>query len=272
MSVARTTPYKIYLLIDEYDNFANEVLMAGLPDSRKRYETLIQGEGMLKTVYKVIKGGTEGRGIDRLFITGVSPVVMSDITSGFNIAENIYLEPEFNDLCGFWETEVLETLQQIVIKCQYPPQKVAEALAMIRTFYNGYRFTYDAETMIYNPTLVLYFLKTFQRHCQYPPQILDENLALDRDKISYISQLPNGDQFIVNALNEGEPLAIAELASRFEVKDIRYTVKDTKFMVSLLYYFGLLTLSGQYSPIGKLIFKIPNLSIRQLYAECIQEL
>ena len=78
---------------------------------------------MLKTVYKAIKAGTEGRGIDRLFITGVSPVVMSDITSGFNIAENIYLEPDFNDLCGFWEDEVAKTLRQIAAECQYPPEK-----------------------------------------------------------------------------------------------------------------------------------------------------
>ncbi len=111
LTATEATPYKVYLLVDEYDNFANEVLMAGQADGQRRYETLIKSEGMLKTVFKAIKAGTEGRGIDRLFITGVSPVVMSDITSGFNIAENIYLDSTFNDLCGFWEDEVAQALQ-----------------------------------------------------------------------------------------------------------------------------------------------------------------
>jgi len=100
-AAVKQTPYKLYLLIDEYDNFANEVLMAGLSASRERYEALIYEEGALKAIFKTVKYGTKGLGIDRIFITGVSPVVMSDISSGFNIAENIYLQPDFNDLCGF---------------------------------------------------------------------------------------------------------------------------------------------------------------------------
>ncbi|MCP4112172.1 MAG: AAA family ATPase [Desulfobacteraceae bacterium] len=97
----RQTPHKLLLLIDEYDNFANEVMMGTRDISQDRYKALVYGEGCLKTLFKVVKSATEGSGLDRSFITGVSPVVMSDIT---NIAENVYLKPEFHDLCGFRES------------------------------------------------------------------------------------------------------------------------------------------------------------------------
>jgi hypothetical protein len=107
------TPHKLYLLIDEYDNFANEVLMAGRSGSQDRYESLLYGEGLLKTVFKAVKAAAGGMGLDRVFITGVSPVVLSDMTSGYNVGESIYLKPEFNDLCGFTESEVGAVLEQL---------------------------------------------------------------------------------------------------------------------------------------------------------------
>jgi len=264
------TPYKLYLLIDEYDNFANEVMMAGQSAaSRERYEALIQGEGALKAIFKAVKTGTKIH-IDRIFMTGVSPVVMSDISSGFNIAKNIYLSPKFHDLCGFFEPEIQAALNHIAKECGFSEQQVFEALKLMRTFYNGYRFCYEKKALIYNSTLALYFLKHFQENCQYPRQILDDNLAMDRAKIVYISKLPEGEPLISQALNEQEPLAIAELASRFGVNEILTATKDTPFLASLLYYFGVLTLGGNTLG-GKLIFRIPNLVVRKLYLERIQE-
>jgi hypothetical protein len=97
MAVAQTE-HRLYLLIDEYDNFANEVLMSGQDGGQSRYVALLYGEGLLKTVFKVVKAGAGGLGLDRVFITGVSPIVLSDMTSGYNVGENIYLEDQFNDL------------------------------------------------------------------------------------------------------------------------------------------------------------------------------
>ncbi|MCK5523489.1 MAG: AAA family ATPase [Thiomargarita sp.] len=272
-AAVKRTPYKLYLLIDEYDNFANEVMMAGLSaTSQERYEALIYEEGALKALFKTVKYGTKGLGIDRILITGVSPVVMSDISSGFNIAENIYLQPDFNDLCGFWEAEILAALQKIAKKCGFTKAQVKEMMAMMRAFYNGYSFSYHEKPLIYNSTNSLYFLKHLQKNCQVPRQILDDNLAMDRNKIVYISQLPHGKQVITNALNEQEPLTLDQLASRFGVDEIVKATKDTPFMLSLLYYFGVLTLSGEISLNGELILKIPNLVIRKLYAERIKEL
>ncbi|MDM8529687.1 AAA family ATPase [Anaerolineales bacterium HSG25] len=274
LAAAQVANKKLYLLIDEYDNFANEVLMGGDPQGQQRYEKLVKGEGMLKTIFKAIKDGLEGQGIDRLFITGVSPLVLSDITSGFNIADNISLLPEFNDLCGFWEDEVSQVLEQVGQHCNLSAEQVMEAMHIMKTFYDGYCFRYegDAKGDVYNPTLVLYFLKNFQRYCKYPRKLLDVNLAMDANKITYIAQLPQGEQIVEQALNEANPLTIFQLKDQFGLKEMLKQQHDQTFMVSLLYYFGVITLTSEVTSSNKLTFRIPNLVIRKLYVERIQEM
>lgn len=259
------TPYKIYLLIDEYDNFANEVLMARQQD----YEALLYGEGLLKTVFKAVKAAAGGQGLDRVFITGVSPVVLSDMTSGYNVGENIYLEPAFNDLCGFTEAEIAAVLARLAeAGVAWSP---AEALDAMRTFYNGYRFSDTALESVYNPTLTLYFLKYLANHGHYPRRMLDENLAMDRNKLVYVSRLPHGESVLVKALSSDAALTIPQLAQRFGVQDVLVALKDETFMVSLLYYFGVLTWVG-VTGFNEETFKIPNLVARSLYVERLQEL
>jgi hypothetical protein len=139
------------LLIDEYDNFANEVLMTGRQPVD--YQALLYGEGVLKSLFKAVKAGV-GRGIDRVFITGVSPVVLSDMASGYNVGEDIYLKAAFNDLCGFTEAEIAVVLEQLATEGgDWSP---TEALDLMRTFYNGYCFSQDSDERLYNPTLSLY--------------------------------------------------------------------------------------------------------------------
>ncbi len=261
----KLSPHHLYLFIDEYDNFANEVLTA----SRERYESLLQGEGLLKTIFKAIKAAT-GMGLDRAFITGVSPVVMSDVTSGYNVAENIYFAPELNDLCGFSENEVEDIVGQVARHCGYKQQQADEAMLMMRRFYNGYRFSKDTETLVYNPTLAFYFLKYWYRYCKYPHNMLDDNLAMDRNKIAYIANLPGGEAVIASALDEENLPLVNHLANRFGVADMMTGSKDSVFMASLLYFFGVLTLGGQ-TPLRQLILCIPNLVVRQLYIEQIRE-
>ena len=265
LTAIASTPYKLYLLIDEYDNFANELAMGGQPAGKQRYDALLRGEGALKTLFKAIKGAASGFGLDRVFITGVSPVVLSDLTSGYNVSETITLQPEFNDLCGFHEAEIAVTLRQIAATCGWAEAQADEALGMVRTFYNGYRFTTaTAAERIYNPTLALYFFKHFQRTCSYPENMLDSNLAMDRGKIAYIASLPGGGQVILDAVNGAPVLAVSALADRFGVEDMLTAVKDAPFMASFLYYFGVLTFDGRTSA-GRLILSIPNLVTRKLY-------
>jgi hypothetical protein len=104
LTAVRQTPYRLYLLIDEYDNFANEVMMDHQASDYSRYDALLYGEGSVKDIFKAVKSASSGRGLERVFITGVSPVLFNDMTSGYNVATSIYLEPEFNALCGFLES------------------------------------------------------------------------------------------------------------------------------------------------------------------------
>lgn len=271
MIAARQSGLKLYLLIDEYDNFANEILMAGGEIGRQRYRDLVEGEGLFKTVFKTVKIALSGQSIDRIFITGVSPIVLSDVSSGFNVSGNIYLWPTFNDLCGFTEQEVATALRMVGQQRNLSEAQVAEALLVMRSFYNGYSFCHDLPATIYNPTLALYFLRNLQELNNYPRQMLDSNLAMDRVKLNYIAQLPNGEALVLAALQEDPPVAIQQLADRFGVEEMLQAEHDTTFMASLLYYFGVLTLSNDYTPEGKAILHIPNQVARKLYAERLQE-
>jgi hypothetical protein len=169
-------------------------------------------------------------------------------------------------LCGFTESEIAQLLYKIA------PEKSVEALDTMRTFYNGYCFSEQAENRMYNPTLSLYFLEYLQKKQQYPSIMLDENLSMDRNKLVYISQLPHGEEVLIKALSGGDSVVIPQLARRFGVEDMLTAVKDETFMVSLMYYFGILTLAGRVGAFGKWNLKIPNLVAKQLYVERLQEL
>jgi len=265
LAAIERTPYRLYLLIDEYDHFA-KALIGEQPQGSSRYTELLHAEGVLKMLFKAVKAASSGRGLDRAFISGVLPVTLSDVSSGYNIAVNTFLQPNFQDLCGFCESEVTETLQQVVEACGWPADKTAEALEMMRASCNGYRFSYTAEEPIYNPTLALHFFEALQRERQHPRNLLDGNLAMDRNEIAYVAQLPNGEGVVKQALDGGPPLSVVQLADRFGVEDMLHTVKDRAFMISLLYYSGMLTLAG-YTSLGKLAFRIPNQVVRGLYVE-----
>ena len=129
------TPYRLYLLIDEYDNFANEIVMSGKQFGQSRYEELLQGEGILRTVFKAVKAASAGRGLDRVFITGVSPLVLSDMTSGYNVAENISMLPKLADLCGFTENEIVRALHEEVQELSGNIPEIQKILATMRNFY-----------------------------------------------------------------------------------------------------------------------------------------
>jgi len=265
------TPNKLHLLIDEYDNFANEVMAARL-GGEDRYATLVQGEGILKTVFKAIKSLSSGQGLDKVFITGVSPVVMSDISSGYNVARDISFRPEYHDLCGFHASEVAGVLERIGEECGLAATQVEEARAMMRTFYNGYCFGYggDGSPLVYNPTLALYFFQNYQADCVYPREVLDDNLAMDRNRIEYIARLPHGDELITKALDPTASPLIGQLAKRFGVQDMLTATRDQPFLASLMYYLGVLTIVGS-DPMGRLALTIPNLVIRRLYVERIRD-
>ncbi|MBK5938588.1 AAA family ATPase [Halochromatium roseum] len=264
------SPHPLYLLIDEYDNFANEVLVSR-DRGEERYNALVGGEGAIKTVFKAVKDAAEGGALDRVFITGVSPVVLADITSGYNVAKDITLEPELADLCGFHESEIAVVLDQIIAECGLPAAQAKEALDLMRAFYNGYNFSLTPEGgQIYNPTLALYFFEHLAGSCRYPEEMLDNNLAMDRNRIDYIAQLPHGQSVVTAALDRGDPLRVEKLERRFGVERMLRAPQTERFLASLLYFFGVLTYGG-HGRLRQLQLVIPNLVVRKLYVERIQE-
>jgi len=264
--------HSIYLMIDEYDNFANTVMMLPTLDSRDRYTALVHDEGVLRTFFKMVKSSTGGVMFDRVFITGVSPVVLSDITSGYNIAEDIFFEPEFGDLCGFREHEVEKTLGDIAAGCGLGEEKASEALNMMRTYYNGYNFVPRGRVVVYNPTLCLYFFKQFQKRCAYPRKMLDANLAVDDSKLEYVAGIPGGRELILSLMQKGSEVTVSDIEDRFGLSEMLSDhSKDRTFIASFLYYFGVLTLTGETEKL-QLILKVPNLVIHSLYVQRVQRM
>jgi hypothetical protein len=263
----RMTPYPVYLLIDEYDNFANTVMMGVQRSSEGRYEALVHEEGPLRTFFKAIKSSTSGSMFDRVFITGVSPVVISDITSGYNIAKNVYFEPEYNDLCGFRQAELEDVIKKIVDECGLEKEKIQEAVDMMQTYYNGYTFSYSADEPVYNPTLSIYFLEQFEKSCQYPREMLDDNLAVDESKLEYIAQIPRGSDLLMSLMENDQQVVASRISKRFGIREmLTDKSRDKAFLVSFLYYFGVLTIAGDTEDL-KVILKVPNLVMQGLYVE-----
>ena len=261
----KTTKYKLYLLIDEYDNFANEVMMGQGEINPARYKALLSAESSVKTFFRAVKSASSGKGLERVFITGTSPILMSDMTTAYNVAENIYFKSKFNDLCGFKEAELKAVLHKV------SPEHEKDALIVMTAFYNGYCFSDRNNELIYNPTLALYFLKNLQEDCKFPSQMLDENLAMDLNKLTYLSRLPNGRAILWQALNGTPPLIISLLANRFGIDQMLKTNQSNRFIISILYYLGILTLDGE-TELRQLRFKIPNLVVRKLYVEHLFEM
>jgi len=271
VSSVRMTPYPVYLLIDEYDNFANTVMM-GVQSTEKRYEALVHDEGPLRTFFKAVKSSTSGSMFDRVFITGVSPVVMSDITSGYNIAKNIYFQPKFNNLCGFKENEVRRVIEQIVAECKFGAEKTDEALNLMKTYYDGYLFAFGSDEYIYNPTLCLYFFEQFQEMCSYPREMLDDNLATDESKLEYIAQIPRGRDLLMSLMEKDQQVVASGISKRFGIREmLSDKSRDYTFLVSFLYYFGVLTIAGETEEL-QVILKVPNLVMKSLYVERIQKM
>ena len=271
LSSVKTTFHPVYLLIDEYDNFANTIMM-GVQNEKTRYNALVHDEGILRTLFKAIKSSTSGSMFDRVFITGVSPVVLSDITSGYNIAKNIYFQPKFNDLCGFRENEVRGVIEQIVAECDFGTEKTDEALDLMKTYYNGYLFAFGLNEYIYNPTLCLYFFEQFQEMCSYPREMLDDNLATDESKLEYIAQLSNGQDLLVNLTQKAHEVVVSKVSKRFGIKEmLSDNSKDNTFLTSFLYYFGVLTLAGETDDL-RVKLKVPNMVIQSLYVEKVQQM
>ncbi|WP_342987910.1 MULTISPECIES: AAA family ATPase [Bacteroides] len=251
------TNQRIYLFIDEYDHFTNAILSD--IESLHRYTDETHGEGYLRAFFNKIKAGTYSS-IERCFITGVSPVTMDDLTSGFNIGTNYSLTPEFNEMIGFTEEEVRQMLTYYSTTSPFN-HSVDELIEIMKPWYDNYCFAEECygETTMYNSNMVLYFVKNYIQRGKAPRDMVEDNIRIDYEKLRMLirkdKEFAHDASIIQTLVSEG--YVTGELKKGFPA--INITNPDN--FVSLLYYFGMLTISGTYE--GRTKLTIPNQVVRE---------
>jgi hypothetical protein len=243
----------IYVLIDEYDQFTNELLSFHFSD----FQTIVSKNGYVRKFYEVLKTEAGHGSIARIFMTGVAPVTVDSMTSGFNITTNLSLSLRFHNMMGFTEMEVLDLLKKLEISETDLPQKLTD----LREWYDGYRFNHKAVQHLYNPEMVLYFAEYFQREADYPPEMLAANIATDYQKIAQIFKIGGNEDTALSHLNalleNGE--VSSYLTDKFNVA-MGFGIKD---IWSMLFYTGMTTVKSVFG--NDWTFQMPNYVIKKLY-------
>ena len=251
---------KLYILIDEYDNFANKLLLL----NRSNYQNIISEKtAMFKQFFTTLKAGATGNDapIKRMFITGVTPMTMYDVTSGFNIGENISINPLFHNMVGVTEKELYTMLEYYKIELD------STTLLLLKDWYNHYIFAKDVSESIYNTDMIFYFLKYFIQFKKAPDELIDINVRSDYSKlrdIIYTNKKLNGNFQTLNTLIAGESIALDNLVQDFSALNIS---KEENFK-SLLFYLGLVSIDKANIDIE---LKIPNETIKRIDIDFLKD-
>ena len=258
---ARNCGARLYLIIDEYDNFTNVVLNE---QGDEAYHSLTHASGFYRDVFKMFKGMFE-----RIFMTGVSPVTLDDLTSGFNIGWNISTEPEFNRMLGFSEEDVRQMLQYYKDAGQHNGD-IEAMIADMKPWYDNYCFAkdrLDSDPKMFNCDMVLYYLQHYINGGKAPEQMIDPNTRTDYNKMKKLIQLDrlDGDRKGVLRRITEEGRIVADLVTTFPARDI---IKPEIFP-SLLFYYGMLTIVGTDGQ--RPVLGIPNNNVRKQYYDFMLE-
>ncbi len=244
---------KIYVIIDEYDHFANELL--GF--NTNQFKNLVSKNGKVRKWYEILKKGTESV-IDRIFITGVAPITLDSLTSGFNIGTDITQDESFNEMMGFTEEE----LKELMIKQNIEEERQKEILPVMRENYDGYKFSLYGKEKIYNSNMCLYFLNRYIRFDRIPTELIDMNIASDYTKLGKMLDLCKGEERekVIEKTVSGEGI-VSEIRQKFNPA-MEFTETD---LISMLYYLGYLTIEGDEVGYPKL--NIPNNVMKEIYSD-----
>ena len=253
---------KIYVLIDEYDHFANELLGFRTDE----FKNLVAKNGKIRKWYEILKKGTETV-VDRIFITGVAPITLDSTTSGFNIANDITKNILFNDMLGFSKEDVIYLMNELEI----PKHNQKELLPILKTNYDGYIFSNMIKDNLesykmYNSNMTLYFLDLYKQQNEIPEDLVDTNIISDYGKIeSFMDLCQNMNKIeLLEKIVAGE-LVESELTEKFNA-EINFGEKE---LISLLFYLGYLTIKE--IDFGVLEFGSPNEVIRKIYSDYFLE-
>ena len=254
---ARRRDFKLYLIVDEYDNFTNNVLNVR---GQKAYHDLTHGTGFYRDVFKVFKPM-----FDRIIMLGVSPITLDDLTSGYNIALNMTIDPRFNQMLGFSEDEVRQMIRYYKEVGAIKPELTEDGIiADIKPWYDNYCFaedSYDKEPSMFNSDMVCYYMSTLVNTGNRPKEMVDPNTKTDYKKLRNLIEIGNMTeerrQTIYDIVHTG--YTIATINSYFPAESIT----DADNFISLLFYYGMLTIRGTLGAALKL--GIPNNNVRIQY-------
>lgn len=263
-SEARSKGYPLYLIIDEYDNFTNTVLNEQGEDV---YWAITHAEGFYRDIFKKFKGSFE-----RIFMMGVSPVTLDDVTSGYNIGWHISTKEEFNQMLGFSTEDVREMFTYYKNVGRIPADSDVEAIIQeMKPWYDNYCFSkqaLDTQSKVFNCDMVLYFLRNYMSSGESPEEMVDPNTKTDYNKMKKLLQLDkldgNRKGVIRTIIENGE--IIGKIAETFPAR----MLTKPRMFVSLLFYYGMLTIKGTKG--DRLILGIPNNNVRKQYYEYLMEL
>lgn len=249
---------KIYVIIDEYDHFANELLSF----RTEQFKTLVSKNGKVRKWYEILKQGTETV-IDRIFITGVAPITLDSLTSGFNISFDMSRDEEFNEMIGFTKDEVIRLMDTQNIS----KETQEELLPILKENYDGYQFCITGKEKVYNSNMCLYFLNGFQRYEEIPRQLVDVNIASDYTKLGKMLELCKGEkgQKIIEQTVSGGKIT-SQITEKFNPA-IEFTQED---LVSMLYYLGYLTIAGENFGVPELT--VPNKVMKEIYVDYFMQI
>lgn len=260
---AKAHQYHLYLIIDEYDNFTNVILNER---GENVYHAITHADGFYRDVFKKFKGNFE-----RIFMMGVSPVTLDDVTSGFNIGWNISIKPEFDEMLGFSTTDVVEMFTYYKEHGSIPVDSDIDAIVNdMKPWYDNYCFAKQAlkkKTRMFNCDMVLYYLRNYMDNGCSPRQMIDPNTRTDYGKMKKLLQFDKLDgerKGIIRKIAEEEQI-VTQLYESFSA----YQIPKAEIFPSLLFYYGMLTIKGTRG--SKLILGIPNNNVRKQYYGYLEE-
>jgi len=262
---------KLYVIIDEYDNFSNTLLSTV---GKAAYQDLTHGPGFFRSFFNALKKGTSGTGapITRSFITGVSPITMDDVTSGYNIGKNVSMEPALNRMLGFTRDDVVEMIEYYRSKGDIS-HPTGYLLEIMTNWYGNYRFSRKDDEELFNSDMILYFLDNYMTGKELPDDLIDRNVRIDYGKLKHLiiidksknkTPTPNGNFSKLKEIIENGGTS-SNIAKGFPLDKL----VDAKNFKSLLFYLGLLTIKKPEK--DKLRLEIPNETVRRLYYDYIEE-
>ncbi len=256
------TDWKIYVIIDEYDNFANTLLA----ESENDYLKLTHGTGKFRLFFNNLKACTTGSGssVSRIFISGVTPLCLSDVTSGFNIGRNISLEEDFNSMVGFTDSDIRQMFEYYRDATGVFKHSIDELMDVTKPWYDNNCFNENClGEHMYNSDMTLYFLNMYSQKGCFPKEMVDTNVKTDYNKMVKIIRFEKtfGDKTrtIQKVANNGEIFSI--INTEFALADLQ----SYRNLVSLMFYMGLLSI-GRYE-MGTPVLIVPNNTVRQQYID-----